>query len=299
MSTEPAKDQAAEQLKAIADSTEKILEALNEYNVTSKKLLWEAQVTRRTLDTIRVAAAQSTLHEVQEFVEDRQLSFVDTLDSIGRDGLSFARFGDGEMRLMLRPDYKLKFQKNSPELADDLRRVLVEPSDSLLVGFPHLYRDNHWSAVWCDIWPQMKNLVCGDRTFGNSHVSRPVFFQHAGDAGVAAWRKIWAHRNVTVITGRNSRFDLNDALFDNIAGVQYLYSSPTNAYSELETILRDARRSDSDLFLISLGPAGTVLARWLSLAGRQAIDIGHISDSYANVYEGGQWPEHKSAIIAK
>ena len=62
MSTEPAKDQAAEQLKAIADSTEKILEALNEYNVTSKKLLWEAQVTRRTLDTIRVAADQSTLH---------------------------------------------------------------------------------------------------------------------------------------------------------------------------------------------------------------------------------------------
>ena len=45
------------------------------------------------------------------------------------------------------------------------------------------------------------------------------------------------------------------------------------------------------LYLLSLGPAGTLVAAWLSKLGRWAIDVGHISESWANVFAGGQWPE--------
>jgi hypothetical protein len=45
------------------------------------------------------------------------------------------------------------------------------------------------------------------------------------------------------------------------------------------------------LFLMSLGPAGTLLTAWLARMGRWAIDIGHINNSWANVFAEGKWPE--------
>lgn len=264
-----------------------------------RKLLWEAVANRKNQDVIRTVAATPTLNEVQEYVDERQLSFLDTIKVIRDEGLSFARFGDGEMKSMLRPDYNLSFQKNSPALASALRSVYTETSDNLLLGFPYLYREAHWSGVWCDVWPQMKKLVYLHDRVGNSHVSRPVFFQNTGDEGVEAWRSIWADKRVTVITGKGSRFENVPALFDGTKSFDYIYSMPSNAFSDLDRVKTEVAGSDADLFLISLGPAGTILANDLAKQGRQAIDIGHISDSYVNVFEGGEWPENKPAVLAE
>ena len=43
---------------------------------------------------------------------------------VARDRLSLARFGDGELKIMLRPQYNLRFQPWSAGLAGDLRAVL-------------------------------------------------------------------------------------------------------------------------------------------------------------------------------
>lgn len=294
-SNSPNTDSLAESL----DVSKQILEALQDMNALNKKLLWEAQVTRRTLDTIRTTLARPVLSDVHDFINRAQLSFLDTLKAIKDGQLSFSRFGDGEMRLMLREDYKLTFQKNSPQLALDLKKILTEPAENLLVGFPHLYRDNHWSGVWSDIWDQMKPLLRDIRVVGNSHVSRPVFFQHTGQFGVEAWRDLWEQKKISIITGKDSRFELIPELFDNASQSRFMYSAPKNAYEQLEAVRESALQDDSDLTLISLGPAGSVLAYWLAKAGKQAIDIGHISDSYQNVFKGGSWPETKSAVIPR
>lgn len=277
-----------------------LAELLRENNEQLKKIAWEAYTNRRTQDVIRTAVAAPILNEVQDLADNKQLSFLATIEAIRDEGLSFARFGDGEMKLMLRPDYKLGFQKNSPELATALRNVLVEPrSDKTLIGFPHVYRDLHWTGVWCDIWGQMSKLVQGHSRFGNSHVSRPVFFQNTGEAGVQAWRSVWEGKNVIVITGQDSRFEVVPALFDGTASFNYLFSSATNAFEDIDRVRLLALSTQADIFLISLGPAGTVLANDLAKEGRQAIDIGHISDSYQTVFEGGAWPESKPATTKK
>lgn len=271
---------------------------LEENLAIQKKLLWEAVANRKNQDVIRTAAATPVLNEVQEFVDEKQLSFLDTIRVIRDEGLSFARFGDGEMKSMLRPDYNLAFQKNSPALASALRSVYTETSDSLLLGFPYLYRDAHWSGVWCDVWPQMKKLVHLHERMGNSHVSRPVFFQNSGQEGLEAWRSVWGGKRVSVITGRDSRFENVPALFDGTKSFGYIHSMPSNAFSDIERVKEEVFNTDADLFLISLGPAGTVLANDLAKTGRQAIDIGHISDSYQNVFEDGLWPENKPAVLS-
>lgn len=271
-----------------------ILEQVKSILDIQRKLLWEAQVTRRAGEVTRLASVAPIMDEVQAFADGRQLGFLESVRELSGSSRSFARFGDGEFKLMLRPEYKLKFQSNSPALASQLKEVLQSGSDSqLLVGFPNVYRDVHWSGVWADTWGQLKRIMSSSGLFGNSHVSRPVFFQLCGDEGVDAWRSVWAGKRVTVITGKDSRFELVPALFSSAAEVVFMDSVPVEAFDDIPRIVDLVSKSDHEIVLVSLGPAGTILAKRLAEIGVRSIDIGHISDSYLNVFEGGAWPESK------
>lgn len=277
----------------MAEALEAQNKLLAEQLEISKKLLWEASYNRRSQDVTRLAITAPVLDSVSAFAAEKQFSMLDTLAKIRDNKLSFARFGDGEFKTMLRADYKLKFQPNSADLQRALRQVF-EPSDRLLLGFPHVYRDMHWSGVWCDVWGQVRPLFEQVGSAGNSHVTRPIFFESTGQEGVKAWRSIWEGQAVTVVTGEGSRFNLIPELFDNLAAAKFCYSQPVDAFSDLDRLLVELSGDDSDIILIALGPAGTVLASELSRAGRRALDIGHISDSYEHVFTGGAWPENKA-----
>lgn len=281
-------------LEKLVGSVEKLVAIQVESLEIQKKLLWEASTNRKSQDIMRLALSTPILDDVQSFMSSIQLSFLDTLQVLADEELSFSRFGDGELKLMLRPDYKLRFQQNSPQVAAALRETLRNPAPDMLVGFPHVFRDLHWTNVWCDIWGQFKPIATEFSRVGNAHVSRPIFFQNAGQQGVEAWRKVWDRRSVTVITGKGSRFELSRALFDNCTSVSFVDSVPINAMDDIDRLVDAAGSVSTDLFLISLGPAGTALANRLAHTGRRAIDVGHISDSYENVFSGGAWPENKS-----
>jgi len=271
---------------------------------TLKDIRWELQQQRKMTDILRIQATQGVLAEVEAFTGAHQLSFAETLRKIKAERLSFARFGDGEFKLMLRQDYNLKFQPWSPELARDLRDLLTMrgyDSSRLLLGFPYIYRDVHWSGVWLDIWPQISPLLDESIAYGNSHVSRPVFFQRMKEQGVELWRDVWDDLDVCVVTGADSRFELLGELFDNVRSARTVHSLAVDAYSDLPRLLEELRADDThtDLYLVSLGPAGTLLAAELSTMGRWALDVGHISDSYVNVFDGGVWPEFQSVTKKK
>lgn len=257
----------------------------------------ELRAQRSLLEDAVRGSATMYLDEIEQVLAERQLSFARTLELIAQDRLSFARFGDGEFKSMLRPSYNLRFQPGSPELARDLKRVFRESQDDsrCLVGFPTLYRDLHWSRVWIDIWPEVRPLALAGDRFGNAHVSRPIAFQTLGQKAVDLWREVWAERNVTVITGQNSRMTLLPELFDCAGSIDQIESLAVDAYSDLDRVAQEVerRRGQDRLFLIALGPAGTILTSRISALGEQAVDIGHISDSYETVFKGAAWPEKK------
>lgn len=283
-SAEARKKAATESRKAAAE-TQKLLTDIR----------WELQEQRKYLEAFRHLAARDVLGEVNEFTGRHQLSFEQTLHKLKAERLSFARFGDGEFRTMLRSEYNLRFQPWSAPLAADLRAVLTMDgfdADKLMLGFPYPYRNLHWSGVWLDIWHEIKPLLRTDLSWGNSHVSRPIYFQQLGNRGVELWRDVWQGEQVCVVTGDGSRFELIPELFDNIKSSRYVHSTAVNAYADLPRLMEALDAEDPDqLYLISLGPAGTLVAAWLSQRGRWAIDIGHISDSWANVFNNGKWPE--------
>jgi hypothetical protein len=256
---------------------------------------WELREQRKYMDGFRHYVARDVLHDVEQFAAEHMLNFEQTVQRIADERLSFARFGDGEFRIMLRHEFSLRFQKWSPGLARDLRSVLTFDGfdrDRLLLGFPYPHRGLYWSNVWLDIWPDLKPVLDTSVTYGCTHVSRPMFFQTLSEAGVALWRRVWEGQEVCIITGEQSRFSLVPQLFDNIKSSRFVYSTPVNAYLDLPRLMEVLEADDREqLYLVALGPAGTLVTAWLARMGRWAIDVGHISNSWENVFAGGKWPE--------
>lgn len=292
----------------------RVLKALREANEQAKKanelakkqsdllfdIRWELKEQRKYLEGFRAHSSTEMFAEIREFTDAQQLSFEDTMRRVASERLSMARFGDGELKIMLRPQYNLRFQPWSAELAGDLRAVLsmdgYDPG-RLLVGFPYTFRDAHWTSVWQDIWPEVKPLLRADIKYGTAHVSRPIFFTHLGKRGTQLWRDVWEGQNVVIVTGEGSRFHVEPELFDNTKSIEFVYTKPRDAYSDLPRLMEELDKQDPDkLYLLALGPCATLLAAWLSQRGRWAVDMGHISESWANVFTGAAWPEKLDVV---
>lgn len=246
---------------------------------------------RAATDNIRAAAMSSIYADMTEHMLSKQLGLLETLRKISSDRMSLARYGDGEMRMMTRIDFSVPFQRNSYELMSDLRRVILEPADNILIGMPHMYLDHHWATVFAETWASLKPSLASLEVFANSHVSRPVMFGAFGQQAIDEWRKIWADREVLVVTGEGSRFGLSEALFSSASSIRSVYSTPQEAFHDIPRVLELVADSPEDLVLISLGPAGTILANEIAKMGKQALDIGHLSSSYENVLNKGAFPE--------
>jgi Glycosyltransferase GT-D fold len=277
-----------------------LLTAICQELKTLRPIREELVQQRKILDVLRARLTSDVTDEVRAFTATRQLGLGKTIEKLAQEELSFARFGDGELRLMTHDDYRIGFQANSPALQQALRESLTRTYASgirLLIGFPQVFRDVNGSLVWASVWSDLKRLIPEDVTFGNSHVTRPLVFQYLGEEAVRLWRAVWDGRSVCVITGKNSRFKLIPELFDNVAEARFIYSTPVDAFSDLDNVMNKVlAQPEAQIYLIALGPAGTVLAVRLALNGLRAIDIGHISDSYLNVFNGEPWPETKHIL---
>lgn len=250
-------------------------------------------------ETLVRLTAMPMFQDMHETLDSRQLGLLETIELIRDEKLSFSRFGDGEFMLMQKIEYDLKFQRNSPQLQTAMRDAIhfaSENEDKILVGYPHLFHNQHWTSIYSDVWPMMKSQALLFRRLGNSHVSRPLAFKAVGASACDAWRGLWEGSRATIVTGKGSRFDLEPALFSNLKSVEFVHSSPTNAFMDVDRLVKELADLNSELVLISLGPAGSILAVELAKLGIQALDIGHLSSSYRNVMEGGLFPEDTSHI---
>lgn len=262
------------------------------------KLQSESWEQARMLEVIGRIELQDVLVEVRHHIQARQMSMMETVNELAA-GKSIARWGDGEIKLMLQPEFDLMFQNSSPKLASDLRTLMISydsVSSNLMLALPTVYTTRLWMGIWSENWHELKPILQASKSrWANTHISRPSFFQRHGRDAVDAWRNVWEGKRVCVVAGKGSRFEMIPELFDNVASVVRVDSEPTDAYPTLEDLQQRLDAVDDvDTFLIALGPSGTVLAGRLAseLAGfRQAVDIGHLASSYANVFRGGRIPE--------
>jgi hypothetical protein len=252
----------------------------------------------RMLEVLGRIGLRDTLADARQVIQSRQLSMMQTVQDVAA-GKSIARWGDGEMKLMLQPEFDLMFQKANPDLAVELAEMLSTydaASSRIILAMPTFFPSRLWMGIFAENWHLLRPILERSRTkWGNTHVSRPLFFQRHGLEAVEAWRRVWKDKRVCVIAGRGSKFELLPELFDNVANVIRIDSEPADAYAKLPELKHKLSTvSDVDIFLIALGPSGTVLAGYLSSeegGGHHAVDIGHLASSYLNVFKGGSFPE--------
>lgn len=224
-----------------------------------------------------------------------------TLDYIIQKKVSISRFGDGEFDCLFGKG--ISYQKTNKKLKKRLLEILQSENDKCLVaintlkcsnkdiqklkipedlGFHDLYHLSRFHEVM--------QYIPAKKHYGDSTVTRSIFkIRNVNDV-----KKMWDRRDVVIVTGKNSAFNLDERLFDNLKSHKFIYGPSKHAFDVYDDILAECLNEGKDkLFLISLGPTATVLAYDLANAGYQALDIGHITNCYLEFLGEAESPEEE------
>jgi hypothetical protein len=232
--------------------------------------------------------------------------FREMLESI-KKGMSIARFGDGEFRVLFQHNSTKKnpYQKPSPELSRRLAEILIRRPDSKLMvcipvfnpkhdGKGRFYKNMSFHEYYTFRHQEHLPLLVNE-TYGNAFFSRRHVFN---ELTIDEIKQIWRGRNVVFVVPKNGRFAYDDRIFGNIKSKSEINVPPVDAFAEYGRILAECLAMPKDaLFFISAGMTATVLAADLADAGRQALDMGHFPNCYLEYI--GEAPEPEKTPLVK
>ena len=263
---------------------------INIYNVN--KILSNVDF-KKTEDSIELLLQDMVFKDMINFIDEYQYDMLQTIDLIIDKEMSLSRYGDGEIKLLNNLSFNHYFQKNSEQLNLHLQCILKNNfSENLMVTLPALSIEKEfWKNFWPKHWRPLSSFL-KKKMYGNSLITRPEFFSMYGEKALNKWYQVWNNKICCFITGEKSRFNTEHILFKNIKQSTFIYSKSINAFDDLDRVLSEAKKLPNiDMYLIALGPSGTVLSSILCQQGFRALDIGHITNSYDTVFEGAPIPE--------
>ena len=219
----------------------------------------------------------------------------ETIRLIRDEHKSAARFGDGEIELML--GYSIAFQEKSRPLAEKLREVAISQNDDLIVCIPDVFyskkvlikKYKKQDAIW---WAKSNRYLAGywkkffkNKEYGNAFISMfYMLYRERTDIAnyVNELKSIWKNRRIVLVEGSETKLGEGNDLFDNAESVCRIICPSQNAFSEYDHIYKEvlSKTDKEDLIIISLGPTATVLASDLAKSNRQALDLGHFDIEY-------------------
>ena len=234
----------------------------------------------------------TTVSQRSHFHKVRIKSLTDTVDDILINKNSISRYGDGELRIMLKKG-GIVFQRESPELSERLKEVIASDLDNLIIALPGplcSVRNETLSSrfFWLRFINLYGNLLTAyldpHRRYGNAGISR--FYLGLKNKRISAeilekLKKIWDQKEILIIEGQLSRMGVGNDLLANAAGLRRMICPAENAFEKYGAILEAAKKHGKEkLILIALGPTATVLSHDLAKSGYWAIDIGHVDVEY-------------------
>jgi glycosyltransferase family protein len=239
-------------------------------------------------------AKKKYLRDKSEFSEINFIDDFETIDLIMNEKLSLCRFGDGELKWILKIKQK-SFQKSSDELSVRLREIISKNEDeNILIGIPNvfgsLFEFRYKSKVfWREHTNNYRNewmsLINLNSRYSNSLITRYYTNyknEKQQDLIFSEFSRIWNDRDVVIVEGSKSRLGIGNDLFSNMKSIKRILAPAQNAFSKYNQILQKTIEiaKKQDIILIALGPTATVLAYDLAKLGYQALDIGHLDVEY-------------------
>lgn len=230
-----------------------------------------------------------------------KLKILDTdasIDVLNKKKFSLARFGDGELNIMMGGD--IHFQKYDPELSLRLKFLIKNNQNKMLmIGIPlainnvsgykkevkEFWRMNmdtgrmHWMK-WCGL----------KRQFLNASLTR-CYIDYEDKAKSKIWFErlisLWEGEKILIVEGSESKLGVGNALFSKAMEIKRILTPANNAWEKYDTILKETLKeaANFDLILASIGPTATILAEDVSKQGFRIIDIGHLNLEYNKYLE--------------
>ena len=222
------------------------------------------------------------------------LTTSDTLEYIIKNKASMCRYGDAEFDISNQENNNDAYQTPSDKLSERLHNIIkhgsgkglivcIPPFNSETNNIKHYHGElSFWEWYWLNKFNKIKPLI-EQNCYGNSFTTREsVFYENK----LTDIKKIWDNRHVVFVYGKNGRFNSEHSIFNNINKKDEILVSPTSAFNDYSNIIEKCLKYRKNvLFMIAAGPTATVLAFDLWKAGYQALDIGHLPNSY-DEYKG-------------
>jgi glycosyltransferase family protein len=174
------------------------------------------------------------------FYSDEEL-----LRKINEENVALARFGDGEIAIILERGAPA-FQDINLELQERLKEIIMSDLPHIFIGIPkyfndtnplHYYSKSYWDAYIENNTDFIQSLNT-DKTYANTGVTRP-YIDLADRTGCKTifdlFKNIWEKKKVLIVEGKKSRFGINNDLLREANEVHRILCPETNAYSEHES----------------------------------------------------------------
>ena len=217
---------------------------------------------------------------------------LETIDCLVDSNISIARFGDGEISLMLELDSP-HFQNVDKKLAERLKEVLSSNNENIMIGIINIFgslneykeKDSRFLleflAKYRDDFYKYINM---DQQYYDAAVTRPYISIEDSNLSVVIFDKfkqLWRDKDIVIVEGDKSRLGVGNDLFAGAKSISRILCPAENAFAKYDEILEKCKKESRDkLFLLALGPTATVLAYDMAKLGYRALDIGHIDIEY-------------------
>jgi hypothetical protein len=196
----------------------------------------------------------------------------ETLEAI-LSGRSIARYGDGELRVAL--GRKCVSQEADPKLAGELRAILADEQNGLLVGIPNIASKTPKAESWSRFCAPGYTTMYKQTSYASSFITRPDSAPWIDTNDY--WSRVhdlWLGKDVILIAGDRKSLRADD-IRKEAASVREVRAPRQHAYAEIDRIEEEINGHNGPI-LMCLGCTATALAARLHRKGLWGIDLGHI-----------------------
>lgn len=211
---------------------------------------------------------------------DNILSPEETIDVIVNSNKSVARFGDGEILIMLKENNV--FQCYDENLRKRLFEVFNYDGDNLFLCAPgtlflrFLGTEDPFVLMNVPKW----------RSFLKNHLSQKKHYgetQFYLDYGVfEKLRSVWDGKNIILVGCPEALSKIQYDIYDNAKSIDYVFCRNRDCFSQYDWIVSEVKSAykDGAIVILQAGMTGTVLAYDFMKLGMRALDLGHLQKAY-------------------
>ena len=254
-------------------------------------------------NTILSSEMTSTLPKMKFCTSDsvpRVTGLLETAQYLAFTNSSLLRFGDGEFELIF--GYEVPFQKPDPELSRRLNQAFTSQVPELDIAIPDLFNPStalsnsilhffyvtrHYEVKW------LLKHVNLNRQYFAAHISSPYVSSIDNRCELISHtykylRDIWKDKDIVILRANNGQVYDYD-VYDTARSQTILYSIPRGTWAQYEELKSELLKQDPNkLYILAVGLISEILVYDLAVAGRRALDMGHLAKDYDIFMKSGK-----------